>query len=65
MVLPPRMTEHNLQLLVVDFAVLCMSGKERTREGFAKLLDAAGLMIVGVWRQPGIPGACIEARLKL
>jgi hypothetical protein len=64
MVLPPRVTEADFPSAVMDQAVMTMGGKERTEAGFAKLFDAAGLQLAHVWRVPGVPGACVEARLR-
>lgn len=64
MVLPARVSEADFPSAVMDQAVMTMGGKERTEAGFSKLFDAAGLQLVQVWRVPGVPGACVEARLK-
>ncbi|KAK0386964.1 hypothetical protein NLU13_5277 [Sarocladium strictum] len=64
MVLPARVSEADFPSAVMDQAVMTMGGKERTEAGFAKLLDAAGLQLVQTWRAPGVPGACVEAKLK-
>jgi hypothetical protein len=44
---------------------MAMGGKERTIDGFKGLFEGAGLKLVEVWRVPGVPGACVEARLKI
>ncbi|KAK3682769.1 S-adenosyl-L-methionine-dependent methyltransferase [Podospora appendiculata] len=64
MVLPARVGEADFPAAVMDQAVMTMGGKERTEQGFAKMFDAAGLELVHVWRAPGVPGACVEGRLK-
>ena len=64
MVLPARVGEADFPAAVMDQAVMTMGGKERTQDGFAKMLEAAGLELVQVWRAPGVPGACVEGRLK-
>lgn len=64
MVIPERVDEITFASAVLDNAVLAMGGKERTEEGFRKLLDAAGLDLVQVWRASGVPGGCVEGRLK-
>lgn len=64
MVIPSRVGELDFPAAVLDQAVMTMGGKERTREGFSKLLEAAGLELVEVWRAPGVPGGCVEGRLK-
>jgi hypothetical protein len=43
---------------------MTMGGKERTEEGFKRLFGGAGMELVQVWRVPGVPGACVEGRLK-
>lgn len=64
MVLPPRVTEIDFPAAVIDQAVMVMGGKERTQAGFQYLYDQAGLELVKVWRVKGVPGACVEGRLK-
>jgi hypothetical protein len=64
MVLPAHVNEADFPFVVMDQAAMTMGGKERTEAGFAKLFDAAGLELVQVWLVPGVPGACVEARLK-
>ncbi|KAJ4322376.1 hypothetical protein N0V84_004847 [Fusarium piperis] len=65
MVLPPRVGEADFASAVLDQAVMTMGGKERTEEGFRKILGAAGLELVQTWRVPGVPGGCVEGRLKI
>lgn len=64
MVLAPRVGEHDFASAVLDQAVMTMGGKERTEAGFQKMFDAAGLELVKTWRAPGVPGGCVEAKLK-
>ncbi|RSL56249.1 hypothetical protein CEP53_006842 [Fusarium sp. AF-6] len=64
MVLPPRVGEADFASAVLDQAVMTMGGKERTEEGFRKIMEAAGLELVYTWRVPGVPGGCVEGRLK-
>ncbi|KAM7219617.1 O-methyltransferase domain containing protein [Rhypophila decipiens] len=64
MVLPARVSELDFPAAVMDNAVMAMGGKERTTEGFRKLFDTAGIELVNVWRAPGVPGGCVEGRLK-
>ncbi|KAH7214691.1 O-methyltransferase-domain-containing protein [Fusarium oxysporum] len=64
MVLAPRVGEADFASAVLDQAVMTMGGKERTEAGFQKMFDAAGLELVKTWRAPGVPGGCVEARLK-
>ncbi|KAF5664129.1 O-methyltransferase B [Fusarium denticulatum] len=64
MVLAPRVGEADFASAVLDQAVMTMGGKERTEAGFQKMFDASGLELVKTWRVPGVPGGCVEARLK-
>ncbi|KAF5703046.1 O-methyltransferase B [Fusarium globosum] len=64
MVLAPRVGEGDFASAVLDQAVMTMGGKERTEAGFKKMFDASGLELVNSWRVPGVPGGCVEARLK-
>jgi len=64
MVLPGRVSELDFPAAVMDNAVMAMGGKERTAEGFRKMFEAAGIELVNVWRAPGVPGGCVEGRLK-
>jgi hypothetical protein len=64
MVIPSRVGEADFPAAVLDQAVMTMGGKERTEQGFRKLFEAAGIELVNVWRAPGVPGACVEGRLK-
>ena len=64
MVIPDRVNEITFASAVLDNAVLAMGGKERTEKGFKKLLEEAGMELVEVWRAPGVPGGCVEGKLK-
>ncbi|KAL3955314.1 hypothetical protein ACCO45_010877 [Purpureocillium lilacinum] len=64
MVLPSRVGEADFPAAVLDQAVMTMGGKERTEKGFSNMLEAAGLELVRVWRAPGVPGGCVEGRLR-
>ncbi|TVY35408.1 O-methyltransferase [Lachnellula subtilissima] len=64
MVLPQRANEATFGAVVMDQAVMTMGGKERTEAGFKLLFEGAGIELVQVWRAPGVPGACVEGRLK-
>lgn len=64
MVLPPRVDQGTFPYAVLDQIVMTMGGKERKESDFANILDASGLELVHIWRVFGVPGACIEARLK-
>lgn len=47
-----------------DMAMLCLGGKERTEEGFKKIVREAGLMIEKIWEGEGIGRfVVIECRL--
>ena len=64
MVLPQRVGEADFAAAVLDQAVMTMGGKERTEAGFEQLFDKGGMELVQTWRVPGVPGACVEGRLK-
>ncbi len=64
MVIPQRVGEADFPAAVLDQCVLAMGGKERTEAGFKKLFEAVGIELMQVWRVPGVPGACVEGRLK-
>ena len=64
MVLPNRVGEADFPAAVMDQAVMTMGGKERTEGMFRSLFTAAGLELVNIWRAPGVPGGCVEGRLK-
>lgn len=64
MVLPQRVGEADFPAAVLDQAVMTMGGKERTEEGFKHLFEGAGMELLMVWRVPGVPGACVEGKLK-
>ncbi|KAK4182902.1 S-adenosyl-L-methionine-dependent methyltransferase [Podospora australis] len=64
MVLPQKVGEADFAAAVMDQCVMTMGGKERTELGFRKIFEAAGLELVKVWRAPGVPGGCVEGRLK-
>ena len=64
MVIPERVDEATFPAAVLDLCVMAMGGKERTEEGFGRLFAESGLEFVRTWRVPGVPGACVEGRLK-
>jgi len=64
MVIPQRVSEADFASAVLDQCVMTMGGKERTEKGFGSLFDQAGLELDKTWRVPGVPGACVEGRLK-
>ncbi|KIX95069.1 uncharacterized protein Z520_09379 [Fonsecaea multimorphosa CBS 102226] len=65
MVMPQRVYEADLPAAAMDNVVMVMGGKERTAEGFNKLLEAAGLKMVKIWhsREGGATGNIVEAML--
>ena len=50
----------------MDFAMITLSGKERTQKQFEELFDTAGLQLVKIWPflGPGQPQSVIETKLK-
>lgn len=66
MVMPKRVYEADLPAAAMDNCVMVMGGKERTAEGFEKILDDAGLRLEKIWqsREGGAAGNIVEARLK-
>jgi hypothetical protein len=65
MVMPKRVGEADLPAAAMDNCVMVMGGKERTEEGFRKILEGAGLRLEKVWRSRagGAAGNIVEARL--
>jgi hypothetical protein len=47
-----------------DVVMLVIGGKERSPDGFAKILEAAGLQLVKVWPFKTGEQAVVEAKLK-
>ena len=64
MVMPQRVHEADLPAATMDNIVAVLGEKERTEEGFRKILDEAGLMLVKVWRASAGVGALVAAKLK-
>lgn len=66
MVMPKRVAEADLPAAAMDNCVMVMGGKERTEDGFRKILEDAGLKLHKVWRsrEGGAAGNIVEARLK-
>ncbi|KIW20562.1 hypothetical protein PV08_01137 [Exophiala spinifera] len=66
MVMPKRVYEADLPAAAMDTCVMVMGGKERTAQGFEKILDHAGLKLEKIWqsRQGGAAGNILEAKLK-
>ncbi|OQU97333.1 hypothetical protein CLAIMM_03279 [Cladophialophora immunda] len=65
MVMPKRVGEADLPAAAMDNTVMVMGGKERTADGFNKVLEAAGLKMVKIWhsRESGATGNIVEAML--
>jgi hypothetical protein len=65
MVLPEK-TELGGELTIywMDFSMMMLNGKEKTKKEFEEILDAAGLEIVKIWMYGFGTQAQIECRLK-
>ena len=65
-VVPERIEEKDTRLLVNDWVVMSISGKERTQADFERLFGAAGLELVKVHRKHADSGAntIVEACLQ-
>jgi hypothetical protein len=65
MILPDK-TELGGELTIywMDFSMMMLNGKEKTKKEFEEILDAAGLEIVKVWMYSFGTQAQIECRLK-
>lgn len=48
----------------MNFSMMCLTGKEKTKREFEELLHAAGLELVKVWPFHVGAQSIIEARLK-
>lgn len=48
----------------MDLSMMMLTGQEKTRAQFARILDAAGLELVQVWPFAVGAQAMVEARLK-
>ncbi|ETN38242.1 uncharacterized protein HMPREF1541_06273 [Cyphellophora europaea CBS 101466] len=66
MVMPKRVTEADLPAAAIDNCMMIMGGKERTAEGFEKVVAEAGLELVRIWRsrEDGATGALVEAKMS-
>lgn len=62
----PEKTEvgGDLTTYWLDFSMMMLNGKEKTKKEFSEILDAAGLEIVKVWMYSFGTQAQIECRLK-
>lgn len=62
----PDMVEvyENYELYWLDFALLCMTGKEKRKAGFEEIFDAAGLELVRIYPSAYGKTVMLEARLK-
>jgi hypothetical protein len=66
MILPDKTSssEGDLTPYWMDFSMMMLNGKEKTRKEFEEILDAAGLKIVKVWTYSFGTQAQIECRLS-
>lgn len=48
----------------MDFCMMMLNGKEKSKSEFEKIVDAAGLEIVKIWTYPVGTHSHIECRLK-
>jgi hypothetical protein len=62
----PDMTEMGGDMTTywMDFSMMMLNGKEKSRKEFEEILNAAGLEIVKVWMYSFGTQAQIECRLK-
>lgn len=66
MILPDK-TElgGDLTIYWMDFSMMMLNGKEKSKKEFEEILDAAGLEIVKIWMHTFGTQAQIECRLKI
>ncbi|KAL2431624.1 O-methyltransferase gsfC [Exophiala dermatitidis] len=62
-VFPDAPSPADLPIAAIDLVVMNMGGKERSEQGFKKILQAAGLDFLATYRSEAGFGAFIEARL--
>lgn len=48
----------------LDFAVMMLTGQEKTAQQFERILDASGLELVNIWPSSFGAQAIVEAKLK-
>ncbi|KIX02109.1 uncharacterized protein Z518_08048 [Rhinocladiella mackenziei CBS 650.93] len=60
-----RTTPADLPIAAMDIGIFNMGGKERSEEGFKKILEAAGLEFVKLYRSEVGFGAIVEAKRPL
>jgi len=65
MIIPER-TEMGGDMTIywMDFSMMMLNGKEKSKKEFEEILDAAGLEIVKIWSCTFGSQAQIECRLK-
>jgi len=65
MIMPER-TEMGGEMTIywMDFSMMMLNGKEKSKKEFEEILDAAGLEIVKIWSYTFGTQAQIECRLK-
>ncbi|KAJ4513053.1 hypothetical protein HRR75_004820 [Exophiala dermatitidis] len=61
-VFPDAPSPADLPIAAIDLVVMNMGGKERSEQGFKKILQAAGLEFIATYRSEAGFGAFIEAR---
>ncbi|KAI9708755.1 MAG: hypothetical protein M1820_003710 [Bogoriella megaspora] len=54
----------DMMIYWMDFCMMMITGKEKTKKQFEEILDAAGCELVKIWPHPISPQAIVEARLK-
>jgi hypothetical protein len=65
MLVPDMVTvNESSELYWLDFALMTISGKEKTLKEFEEIFDAAGLELVKVWRSDIGETVQLETRLK-
>lgn len=62
----PEQTQVGEDITVywLDFSMMLLNGKEKTKEEFSEILDAAGLEIVKIWPFSFGQQSMLECRLK-
>ena len=65
MALPVQYSKADLPAAWMDITMMTMGGKEKTEENFEKILAAAGLTLVKIWRAAVGAQAVIEAHLAV
>jgi hypothetical protein len=60
---PNKASPADIHVAAMDIGIFNMGGKERSEDGFKKILEAAGLEYVDTYRSEGGFGAIVEGRL--